>query len=111
MRFERETLKGTTETLVLAALAHAPGHGYELIERVKRRSSGIFELGEGTLYPLLYKLEARGWISGRWENGGGDRRRRVYRITSAGRKRLGERAQEWTALVEGMNLILGGACT
>lgn len=109
MRFERELLKGTTETLVLAALAEAPAHGYDLIERLRRRSSGIFELGEGTLYPLLYKLEDKGWITGQWESGGGERRKRVYRITPDGRKRLAERTEEWSALVHGMNLILGGA--
>ena len=69
MRFQRELLKGTTETLILAALQEAPTHGYELAERLRRRSEGVFELGEGTLYPLLYKLEAKGWIAGKWEGG------------------------------------------
>ena len=76
MRFDRELLKGTTETLLLAVLAAQPCHGYQLVERLKRRSEGIFELGEGTLYPLLYKLEAKRWIEGKWEAGSGQRRRR-----------------------------------
>jgi transcriptional regulator len=109
VRFERELLKGTTETIVLAALAAAPAHGYDLIERLRRRSQGIFELGEGTLYPLLYKLEEKGWITGQWESGGAGRRKRVYRITTNGRKRLAERTEEWSTLVQGMSLILGGA--
>ena len=107
MRFQRELLKGTTETLILAALQESPSHGYELAERLRRRSEGVFELGEGTLYPLLYKLEARGWIAGKWEAGSGERRRRVYRITPHGKKRLVERTAEWKTLVQGMTLVLG----
>ena len=107
MRFQRELLKGTTETLVLAVLRDAPSHGYELVERLRRRSEGIFELGEGTLYPLLYKLEARGLISGKWESRSGERRKRVYRITPRGRKQLTQRSEEWTSLVQGMSLVLG----
>ena len=107
MRFQRELLKGTTETLVLAALRDGPSHGYQLTERLRTESEGIFELGQGTLYPLLYKLEAKGWISGKWEAGNGDRRKRIYRITPRGKKRLTECTQEWNALVQGMTLILG----
>ena len=107
MRFQRELLKGTTETLILAVLRDAPSHGYELVERLRRRSERIFELGEGTLYPLLYKLEAKGWISGKWEAGRGKRRKRVYRITPRGKKQLVQRSEEWKSLVQGMNLVLG----
>jgi transcriptional regulator len=107
MRFQRELLKGTTETLILAVLRDAPSHGYELIERLRERSAGVFELGEGTLYPLLYKLEDKGLISGKWESGSGQRRKRVYRITPRGRKQLSRRSQEWKSLVQGMSLVLG----
>ncbi len=107
MRFQRELLKGTTETLILAALQGAPSHGYELVERLRQRSQGVFELGEGTLYPLLYKLEAKGHIAGKWEAGSGERRKRVYRITPLGRKRLAERTAEWKTLAQGMTLVLG----
>jgi PadR family transcriptional regulator, regulatory protein PadR len=107
MRFQRELLKGTTESLILAALQEAPSHGYELVERLRERSQGIFELGEGTLYPLLYKLEAKGLIAGKWEAGTGERRKRVYRITPQGKKKLAERTVEWKSLVQGMSLVLG----
>ena len=107
MRFQRELLKGTTETLILAVLRDNPGHGYELVDRLRRRSEGIFELGEGTLYPLLYKLEDQGLISGKWEMATGERRKRVYRITPRGRKQLARRSEEWTSLVQGMSLVLG----
>ena len=108
MRFDKELLKGTTETLVLTILAEAPSHGYELLERLRRRSEGVFELGEGTLYPLLYKLEAKGWVAGRWETSSGQRRRRVYRITPRGKRQLAQRTEQWQALAHGMALVLGG---
>ncbi len=107
MAFDRELLKGATETLVLATLDRHPCHGYELIERLRRRSEGIFQFGEGTLYPLLYKLEARGWIEGKWETGTGKRRRRVYRVTPRGRRQLVQRTEQWQDLVRGMALVLG----
>lgn len=108
MRFQRELLKGTTDILVLAAIQEGPCHGYDLMERLRRRSEGIFEMAEGTLYPLLYKLEDKGWIEGTWEDSASQRRRKVYRITKSGRKQLADRAQEWKSLVEGMALVLGG---
>lgn len=107
MRFDKELLKGTTETLVLTILASTPCYGYELGERLRRRSEGIFELGEGTLYPLLYKLEAKGWIKGRWEAGDGRRRRRVYRVTARGSRELAHRSSQWQKLASGMALVLG----
>jgi DNA-binding PadR family transcriptional regulator len=107
MRFDRELLKGTTETSILAVLAETPCHGYELVERLRCRSEGVFELGEGTVYPLLYKLEARDWIEGKWDAGSGRRRRRVYRITPRGRRQLAQRTKQWSELVRGMTLVLG----
>ena len=107
MKLDRELIKGATETAVLAVLALEPAHGYQLIRLLKHRSEGIFEFGEGTLYPLLYKLEARGWIKGDWETAVGQRRRRVYRLTPPGRRQLEERNQQWAQLSRGMALILG----
>ena len=108
VRPDRELLKGTTETSVLAVLAAVPCHGYELIERLRRRSGGAIAIGEGTLYPMLYKLESAGWVRGTWKVYRG-RRRRVYRLTSAGRRRLDHRTEQWHELVRGMKLILSGA--
>ncbi len=107
MKFDKELLKGTTETVVLSVLAEEPSHGYQLVRQLKGRSQGIFELGEGTLYPLLYKLEAKGWIKGDWSPGDGRRPRRVYRITTGGRRELARRSQQWQTLAQGMALILG----
>jgi len=107
MKLDRELLKGTTETIVLAILGEAPSHGYQLVRLLKQRSEGIFELGEGTLYPLLYKLEAKGWIKGAWETSDGKRRRRVYRLTGRGRREFTKRTEQWEGLARGMALILG----
>jgi transcriptional regulator len=108
MRFDRELLKGTTETVLLAVLSEQPLHGYELARRLRARTDGVFELGEGTLYPLLYKLEDKGLIKGKWESGDGQRRRRVYRITARGRRNLAARTEQWQALARGMALALQG---
>jgi transcriptional regulator len=107
MRFDRELLKGTTETFILAVVAETPCHGYQLVKQLQRQSEGILQLGEGTLYPRLYKLEAKGWITGTWDTGSTGRRRRVYRITTCGRRQLAQRAKQWAELARGMALVLG----
>ena len=108
MKLDKELLKGATETVVLAVLAEEPSHGYQLVQLLRRRSEGIFEFGEGTVYPLLYKLEAKGWIRGEWQAGEGRRRRRVYRVTGRGRRQLEKRTEQWAGLARGMTLILKG---
>ena len=107
MRFDRELLKGTTETFILAVLAETPCHGYQLVQQLQRQSDGILQLGEGTLYPRLYKLEEKGSILGRWDTGSTGRRRRVYHITSRGRGQLAQRTKQWAQLARGMALVLG----
>ena len=109
MKIDRELLKGTAATLVLAVLADGPAHGYALAQRIRGRTGGLWSLGEGTLYPLLYNLEDRGWIRGVWETGVGKRRRRVYSVTPKGHQQLADRKAQWQTLVTGMTLALGGA--
>ena len=108
MKLDRELLKGTTETVVLAALARQPVHGYQLVDRLRTQSEGLLALGEGTIYPLLYKLEANDLVRGRWEPGTGGRRKRVYSLTRKGRRCLADRSAQWKQLVRGVALILGG---
>ena len=108
MKLDKELLKGAGETAVLAVVAEEPSHGYQLVRLLQRRAQGIFGFGEGTLYPLLYRMEAKGWIKGEWETAEGHRRRRVYRITARGRRQLARRAEQWVGLAHGMALILGG---
>ena len=108
MRMDRQLLKGATDTALLALIAAGPAHGYELARRLKARSEGVLVLGEGTLYPLLYKLEDKGLIAGKWELAENQRRRRVYRITPKGRRQLTQRTKQWNTLVHGMQHLLGG---
>ena len=89
-----ETLKGHLDGLVLAIVAAEPLHGYAVIERLKERSGGAFDLPEGTVYPVLHRLEADGLVTSAWADANG-RRRRVYRITRRGRAALDTRRDEW----------------
>ena len=99
-----ESLKGHLDGMILAVLAAAPAHGYAVIESLKRRSGGVFDLPEGTIYPALHRLEAEGLLESGWIDASG-RRRRVYRLTRRGRGALGERRNEWrrfSSAVEGV---------
>ena len=92
MRAER--LKGHLELLLLATIAAEPAHGYRILERLRERSEGAFDLAEGTLYPALYRLERAGLVSSRWSTAAG-RRRRTYRLTRRGRTALATERREW----------------
>lgn len=107
MRFERELLKGVTPVVVLEILARGKMYGYELSDALEQRSKGILTLGRGTLYPLLYNLEAKGLVAGEWEENQGKRKRRYYSITSNGRAELAAQKQQWLSLQEGVNLVFG----
>jgi DNA-binding PadR family transcriptional regulator len=100
-----ETLKGHLEALVLAVLADEPLHGYAVIEALRRRSDGAFELAEGTLYPVLHRLEADGLLSSSWSEAAG-RRRRVYRLTRNGGRALARRREEWSSFARAVNAVL-----
>src|SRR5919202_15311 len=81
---DRELKKGSTELLILSLVEHEPRHGYELSKLIEARSRGVLTLHVASLYPLLYRLERRGWIEGRWVEKAGQRRRPFYRITAEG---------------------------
>ena len=100
-----EALKGHLDALILAVLAAEPAHGYAVIEELKRRSAGAFALPEGTVYPALHRLERAGLLSSSWSEAGG-RRRRVYRLTSAGRRELGVRKREWRSFAGAVDAVL-----
>ena len=100
-----ETLKGHLDALVLAVLADEPLHGYAVIEALRSRSEGAFELAEGTLYPVLHRLEADGLLASSWSEAAG-RRRRVYRLTRNGRRALARRREEWSSFVRAVDAVL-----
>ena len=88
-------LKGHLDMIVLAALSAEPAHGYAVIEEIKRRSGGAFDLPEGTIYPVLHRLEEAGLLSGRWVTAESGRRRRVYAVTKRGERELAQQRTVW----------------
>ena len=107
MKFERELLKGVVPVVVLEILARGEMYGYELSEALCQRSGEILTLGRGTLYPLLYNLEAKELVKGKWKESENGRRRRYYTITGKGKKQLASQKQQWQQLQEGVNLVFG----
>ena len=107
MKFERELLKGVAPVIVLEILSRGAMYGYELSTAIEDRSSGIFTLGRGTLYPLLYNLEAKGLIEAQWQDGDTKRKRRYYSITGKGKDKLASQKEQWQQLQTGVNLVFG----
>lgn len=104
---ERELKKGSAELLILSLVEDRPRHGYEIGQLIDLRSRGALRFNVASLYPLLYRLEKRGWIKGRWVEKAGQRRRRFYRLTPAGRKVLAAQRDGWREFVEAISLITG----
>jgi transcriptional regulator len=105
---DRELKKGSAELLILSLLEAQPRHGYELSKLIETRSGGTITFRVASLYPLLYRLEQRGWIHGRWVEKAGQRRRRYYRLTPAGAHVLASQRDTWREFVAAMNRITGG---
>ena len=109
MKFESQLLKGIAPAVVLEILSRGQMYGYELSESIEQRSGNILTLGKGTLYPLLYNLEARKLIKGKWETADSGRKRRYYSITSKGKGQLAKQKAELKELTSGLKLVFGGA--
>ncbi len=105
MKFERELLKGVAPVVVLEILSRGAMYGYELGEALEQRSKGILSLGRGTLYPLLYNLEAKGLVEAQWQESENGRNRRYYAITAKGKEQLARQKEEWRLLQQGVSLI------
>jgi DNA-binding PadR family transcriptional regulator len=104
---EAEMLKGHLDAIVLAALEAGPAHGYAIIETIKQRSAGTFDLPEGTVYPALHRLEQAGLLSSAWTTPPNGRRRRVYSL-KAGSSALAERRKSWDRFSQAVDTALGG---
>lgn len=102
---DRELKKGSAELLILALVETRTRHGYEISKLIETRSDGQLRFHIASLYPLLYRLEERGWISGTWVEKPGERRRRFYRLTATGRKVLAQQRQTWKTFVESVARI------
>ncbi len=102
-----ESLKGHLDLLLLATLDGRPAHGYAIIEMLRARSDGVFDLPEGTVYVALHRLERAGLLASRWSKEAG-RRRRVYELTNRGRSALGEQQDDWARFSHGIGAVLKG---
>jgi transcriptional regulator len=102
-----ELKKGSAEFLILSLLESEARHGYELQKLIEARSRGVLTFNVASLYPLLYRMEERGWIVGRWVEKSGERRKRFYRLTSAGRAALEAQRDSWKEFVTAINRVSG----
>jgi PadR family transcriptional regulator, regulatory protein PadR len=102
---QSEWKKGSAEFLILSLVEARARHGYEISKLIEQRSGGAVRFHVASLYPLLYRLEHRGWLAGRWVEKDGQRRRRYYRLTREGRRVLASQLRGWREFVAGINRI------
>ncbi|MEZ6233575.1 MAG: helix-turn-helix transcriptional regulator [Phycisphaerales bacterium] len=105
MRLESDLMRGAGPVAVLKLLERAEMYGYELADALERRSEGVLAMGQSTLYPLLYNLEAKGFIEAEWRVADSGRRRKYYRLTPKGRKRLATDTDAWKRLAGAMSAL------
>lgn len=103
---ERDLKRSSASVLVLALLEEEPLHGYEIGKRIEARSGGKISFNAASLYPLLYRLEERGWIAGQWQQRSGERRRRFYRLTAEGRRTLAGERGLWRSFVTALDNVV-----
>jgi len=104
---DRDLKRGSTEMLIMAMVEDRPRHGYEIGKLIEQRSQGVLQFHVASLYPLLYRLERRRLIKGRWVEKAGERRRRFYTLTAAGRKVLAEQRRTWKDFFAALDLVAG----
>jgi DNA-binding PadR family transcriptional regulator len=101
----KKTLDGNVETIILATLLEGPNYGYALVKDINEKHAGLLALGEGTIYPVLYRMEEKGLLLAETRQTPAGRERKYYRIAPAGRKALAENMQQWAALTQVMETI------
>ena len=104
---DRELKRGSAELLILALVERRPRHGYEISQLIEQRSDGAISFHVASLYPTLYRLEDRGLLEGRWVEKAGQRRRRYYRLTTAGRKVLASQRSVWQTFFAALDRVEG----
>ena len=104
---DRELKKGSAELIILSIVEARGRHGYEISKLIETRSAGQLKFHVASLYPLLYRLEERGWLQGRWVEKTGQRRRRYYSLTAEGRRVLARQRENWKTFVHAMGLVTG----
>ncbi len=102
---DRELKKGSAELVILSLLEESPRHGYEICSLARQQTAGVLNFYPASVYPRLYKMEEEGWLKGKWVEKPGQRRRRFYSITKAGRKALTAQRERWRELFAALNRI------
>jgi PadR family transcriptional regulator PadR len=105
----KQALDGNVETFLLAIIASEPSYGYAIVKELNKRAQGLLELGEGTVYPVLHRLEAKKLISANWRTADNGRNRKYYHITPKGKKALSANCQQWQILTQIMHKVVGAA--
>tara|TARA_Y100000817_G_scaffold233744_1_gene186075 strand:- start:477 stop:833 length:357 start_codon:yes stop_codon:yes gene_type:complete len=103
--YRKELLKGSTETILLSVLSVQPMYGYQLVKEISGKSSGYLNFKEGTLYPALHRLEKDKYLTGYWDTSKNGQKRRYYKITALGQRRLVSMLSEWNEFSQAINLI------
>jgi transcriptional regulator len=101
-----DLLQGTLDLLVLKTLTTGPHHGWGISQRIQQTSDEVLQVNQGSPYPALHRLERRGWIASEWGTSENNRRARFYRLTAAGRRRLGEETETWERLAAAVARVL-----
>ena len=104
-----ELLQGTLDLLILKTLTAGPMHGYAIVQRIQQRSDHVLVVEEGSLYPCLYRMEEKGWISAEWGKSDNNRRAKFYSLTRSGRKQLEEETAIWERVHRAITLVLQAA--
>lgn len=110
MKINKELMKGSTSILILSLLEKEDMYGYQIIQALKKKSDNVFDMKEGTLYPMLHGLENENAIESYWLDADNGKRRKYYRITKEGKKLLKHKKSEWETYTKAVNSIIGGAC-
>jgi PadR family transcriptional regulator, regulatory protein PadR len=105
--YSRELLKGAADTLVLSSFVEGEIYGYQVVKELERRSEGFFCFKEGTLYPILHRLEKQGLLSGRWQTMPNGSERRYYGLTRKGQRVLSEKLSEWNSFSQAVSQVTG----
>jgi PadR family transcriptional regulator, regulatory protein PadR len=107
MAAHNDVKRGSAELMVLAVVERRACHGYEIAKRIDEDSNGVLRFHVASLYPMLYRMEQRGWIGGAWVEKAGQRRRRYYKLTPAGRRILAQQRDTWRELLDAVQRVAG----
>jgi transcriptional regulator len=107
--FQTDLLQGTLDMLILRVLSRGANHGWGIADRIEQVSKNVLSVGEGSLYPALYRLQDKGWIEAEWGVSENNRKAKFYRLTKAGRKQLEVEAQTWDRITDAISAIMKSA--